>query len=66
MIVINAGTAVNGFLKSISLTLGMIVYIVVVELLGEVFINIKNKSTIIGLVLGVFCLLLAYLVGEVL
>lgn len=43
----------------ISLTLGMMIYISVVELLGEVVVNLKNKTTIIGLISGFLVLALS-------
>lgn len=54
------GDISNILLASItSITLGMIIYIALFELLGEVITNIKKKETIFGLLLGVLLLVIS-------
>lgn len=54
---------INDFILGIflSVTLGMLFYISVFELLPKVYTNIKNKTTILGLILGILIIILTLL-----
>ena len=44
------------------ITLGMLIYILIMELLPELIGNIKKKETILGLITGIIIIILAMLI----
>ena len=63
-IIVYAFGSISEFVTSIiiSLTLGMLLYILIFELLKEVWSNIKKKSTICGIIIGITILMLINLI----
>lgn len=60
LIFIIAGNISNVILAIItSITLGMLVYISLLELLPELLVNIKNKETKIGLIVGIILVIIS-------
>ena len=63
-LIIYAFGNISEFVTSIiiALTLGMLLYILIFELLKEVWCNIKKKSTICGIIIGIIILILINLI----